>query len=241
MLPTLIYLGKIQMKKIISLIAVTVLFTSCQQDIQTNTPAFQAKQNDVFWKANDARVSIDTDGKMTISAYNQYETLTLETSSTDPGVYVLGTINQNNFATYSNDIDGFSDFYDTGLYSGPAFKVSSMINRGSAYQSNAAGAQTTGGSGSGLRVATQTTNGTVTAITVVARGIGYRPGDVVTIVGGNNNATFRVINIQQSNGEIEIEEIENGLFTGKYKFNAVNEQGEVITFSEGVFYKIPIG
>uniref|UniRef100_UPI004048AD56 DUF6252 family protein n=2 Tax=Flavobacterium TaxID=237 RepID=UPI004048AD56 len=58
------------MKKIISLIAVTVLFTSCQQDIQTNTPAFQAKQNDVFWRANDARVSIDTDGKMTISAYN---------------------------------------------------------------------------------------------------------------------------------------------------------------------------
>ena len=98
----------------------------------------------------------------------------------------------------------------------------------------------TGGSGSGLRVATQTTNGTVTAITVVARGVGYRPGDIVTIVGGNNNATFRVINIQQSNGEIEIEEVENGLFTGKYKFNAVNEEGQVITFSEGVFYKIPL-
>ena len=228
------------MKKIVSLFAIVVAFSSCQEDLQTNNPAFQAKQNDVYWRANDARVSIDEDGKMVITAYSQFETVTLETASTDPGIYVLGTTNQENFATYSNDVDGFSDYYDTGLYSGPAFKVSAMINRGTAYQANSAGAQTTGGSGSGLRVATQTTNGTVTAITVVARGVGYRPGDIITIVGGNNNATFRVINIQQSNGEIEIEEVENGLFTGTYKFNAVNEEGQVITFSEGVFYKIPL-
>jgi hypothetical protein len=90
-------------------------------------------------------------------------------------------------------------------------------------------------------VATQTTNGTVTSITVVARGLGYAPGDVITIVGGNNNATFRVVNIQQSNGEIEIEEVSNGLFTGTFKLNAVNSEGEVITFSEGHFYKVPLG
>lgn len=227
------------MKKIVSLFALVVAFSSCQEDLQTNNPAFQAKQNDVYWRASDARVSVDEDGRMIITAYNLYETVTLETSSTDPGVYVLGTTNQDNFASYSNEIDGFEDYYDTGLYTGPAFKVSGMINRGTGYQASA-GAQTTGGTGSGLRVATQTTNGTVTAITVVARGVGYTPGDVVTIVGGNNMASFRIINIQQSNGEIEIEEVENGLFTGTYKFNAVNENGEVITFSEGVFYKIPL-
>jgi hypothetical protein len=136
------------MKKIFSLLLVTILFTSCQQDIQTNTPSFQAKQNDVYWRANDARVSVDADGKMTITAYSQYETVTLETSSTDPGVYVLGTTNQNNFATYSNDVNNFSDFYDTGLYAGPAYKVSPMITRGTAYQANAAGAQTTGSNAS---------------------------------------------------------------------------------------------
>jgi hypothetical protein len=229
------------MKKLISLLAVAILLSSCEQDIQTNTPAFQAKKNDVFWRSNNAKVSIDVDGRMIISAYNQNETVTLKTASTVPGVYVLGTNNQDNFATYSNNINGFSDFYDTGLYSGPAFKVSSIISNGTAYLTNATGAQTTGGSGSGLRVATQATNGIVTSITVVSRGIGYRPGDLVTIVGGNNNATFRVLNTQQSNGEIEIEEVENGLFTGKYKFNAVNAAGDVINYSEGVFYKIPIG
>ena len=229
------------MKKLISLLAVAILLTSCEQDIQTNTPAFQAKKNDVFWRSNNAKVSIDVDGRMIITAYNQNETVTLKTASTVPGVYVLGTNNQDNFATYSNNINGFSDFYDTGLYSGPAFKVSSIISNGTAYLTNATGAQTTGGSGSGLRVATQATNGIVTSITVVSRGIGYRPGDLVTIVGGNNNATFRVLNTQQSNGEIEIEEVENGLFTGKYKFNAVNAAGDVINYSEWVFYKIPIG
>ena len=229
------------MKKLISLLAVAILLTSCEQDIQTNTPAFQAKKNDVFWRSNNAKVSIDVDGRMIITAYNQNETVTLKTASTVPVVYVLGTNNQDNFATYSDNINGFSDFYDTGLYSGPAFKVSSIISNGTAYLTNATGAQTTGGSGSGLRVATQATNGIVTSITVVSRGIGYRPGDLITIVGGNNNATFRVLNTQQSNGEIEIEEVENGLFTGKYKFNAVNAAGDVINYSEGVFYKIPIG
>jgi len=76
------------MKKLISLLAVAILLTSCEQDIQTNTPAFQAKKNDVFWRSNNAKVSIDVDGRMIITAYNQNETVTLKTASTVPGVYV---------------------------------------------------------------------------------------------------------------------------------------------------------
>ena len=66
-------------------------------------------------------------------------------------------------------------------------------------------------------------------------------GDLITIVGGGNNATFRVVNVQSSNGEITIEEVDNGLYTGKFKFNVVNASGDVVTFSEGVFYKVPLG
>jgi hypothetical protein len=90
-------------------------------------------------------------------------------------------------------------------------------------------------------VATETTNGIVTKITLVSRGIGYKSGDIITIIGGNNNARFKVINVQQSNGEIEITEVLNGQYSGKYKFNVVNETGDVITFSEGYFYKVPLG
>lgn len=229
------------MKKILSLIAVTVLFTACQQDIQTNTPAFQAKLNNVQWRANDARVSVDGDGGMTITAYTPYETVVLKSNASNVGTYILGTQDYlGNHASYANDLDGFEDFYNTAVVEGPAFKLSGMINGGTGY-SNVPGAQTTGGSGVGLRVATQTAAGAVTGVTVVARGEGYVAGDVVTVVGGGNNATFTVVNVQQSNGEITIEEVENGLYTGKFKFNVVNATGEVVTFSEGVFYKVPLG
>ena len=116
--------------------------------------------------------------------------------------------------------------------------MSDLISGGSAYIENPSGAQTIGGSGTGLRVVTEVVAGGVKKITVVARGEGYVAGDIVTIVGGNQNAKFRVVNVQQSNGEITIEEVKNGLFTGKFKFNVVNDQGDVVTFSEGVFYKI---
>jgi len=229
------------MKKLLSLIAATVLFTSCQEDIQTNTPAFQANFNNAAWRANDARVSIDETGAMTITAYTQFETVTLETSSANLGTYILGTDNTSNFAMYDFDSPDFSNSYDTSVFSGPAYKLSAIQSAGTGYVDNAVGAQTTGGSGSGLRVATRTTNGSVVAITLVSRGNGYRAGDLITIVGGNNNARFKVINVQQSNGEITITEVLDGKYTGKYKFNAVDEDGEVVTFSEGVFYKVPLG
>ena len=90
-----------KMKKLLSLIAATVLFTSCQEDIQTNTPAFQANFNNAEWRANDARVSIDETGAMTITAYTQYETVVLETSSSNLGTYILGTENTDNFVSYN--------------------------------------------------------------------------------------------------------------------------------------------
>jgi hypothetical protein len=114
------------------------------------------------------------------------------------------------------------------------------LTPGTGYTS-AAAAHTSGGSGSGLRLALTTLSGAVTKATVVSRGLGYVSGDVVTIQGGNNNATVRIENVQQSNGEITIEDISEGLFTGTFKLNATNADGEVITFSEGHFYKIPLG
>lgn len=50
----------------------------------------------------------------------------------------------------------------------------------------------TGGSGTGATVAVTTTAGAVTGITVVNPGIGYTAADVLTIVGGDNAATFTV-------------------------------------------------
>lgn len=218
-----------------------MIFYSCEQEIQSNTPGFQAKLNNIHWRANNATIAIDSDGRMTITAYTAYESVVLKSNAANVGKYILGTQDYfSNHASYTNNLQNVQQYYNTAAIEGPAFTLSNMITGGTGY-TNIQGAQTTGGSGVGLRVATQTNAGVVTAISILARGTGYQAGDIITIIGGNNNATFKILNVQSSNGEIIIEKVENGLYTGKFKFNAVNAFGEVVTFSEGWFYKIPLG
>jgi hypothetical protein len=231
------------MRKILSMLAIAAFFSSCEQDIQTNTPGFQAKLNDVQWRGINSRVAVDANGGMTITSYTPYETVELKTSATSVGTYLLGTQNTANFATYTsvaNSLSSFAGTFDTRVVEGPAYKLSDVLTAGTGYTS-AAAAHTSGGSGSGLRLALTTLSGAVTKATVVSRGLGYVAGDVITILGGNNNATLRIENVQQSNGEITIEDISGGLFTGTFKLNATNTNGEVVTFSEGHFYKVPLG
>ena len=229
------------MKNIIYLFLIPLVFSACTNDVQTNNPAFQAKFNDATWRANDARVSIDGEGRFVITAYTQYETVVLRTSSPDLGTYTLGTTNQDNYVSYDFDGQGIFSSHDTSLNLGPAYAISNIVNSGTGY-TNSNNSQTTPvtGSGSGLKLAIETnaTNGSITRVSIVSRGDGYVAGDLVSVIGGDNNATVRVLNTQQSNGEIVIEEIDNGKYTGTFKFNAVSDSGEVITFSNGVFYRV---
>ena len=228
------------MKKIVALLSVVLMMSSCTEEIKTNTPAFQAQFGEEVWRAKTVRVTPNENGGITITALTNYEQITLNTSSANAGTYYFGSTNADDFATYSFETDSDFGDYDTSIYEGPVYKIAGVVNPGSNYiQSN--NALTTGGSGSGLKVATVTgTAGTITDVNIVSRGDGYKAGDVVTIVGGDNNATIRVLNVQQSNGEIIIEKIENGTYTGTFKFSAVDELGEVVTFSQGVFYKAPL-
>jgi hypothetical protein len=229
------------MKKVIALFVGVMMVSSCTQDIETNDPAFQAKFDDAIWSANDARVFVDEDGSMTITAYTQFEELTLVTASTNPGTYVLGTTNQSNYAAYYFEGQGVVADYETSIFPGNVNKIASIVSGGFNYSNNSV-VLTSGGSGSGLKLAVETNNnGSVTKVNVVARGLGYVAGDEVTLLGGNGLAKVRILNVQQSNGEIIIESVDNGFFTGNFKFTAVNEEGDTVTFSQGKFYRIPMG
>jgi hypothetical protein len=228
------------MKNIVYLFAFAFSILSCTNDIKKNNPAMQAKVNDVVWRATDARITPNEEGGITITALTLNETITLNTNSNEPGTYIFGSTNQDNYVTYDLSISGVLSSFETSIYPGPAYKIANIVAAGSGYVSSN-NAQTTGGSGSGLKVSivANTTGGTVTNVDIVARGNGYKAGDLVTIVGGNNNATIRILNVQQSNGEVIIEKVEGGKYTGTFKFNAVDEDsGAVVTFSNGVFYKL---
>lgn len=83
-------------------------------------------------------------------------------------------------------------------------------------------------------------DGAIVKVSIVSRGDGYYPGDQVTLVGGDNNAIVRILNTQTSNGEIVVESVENGLFTGTFKFSATDGNGGSISFSDGSFYNLPL-
>ena len=228
------------MKNIIAILVCFVVLTSCVNETQINNPAFQAKLNNVEWKSKETTVTAETNGGFMITAVRGNETLVLKTSSRNVGTYILGTTNQADFASYT--ITGLASAlqtFSTDLYPGPVFSTR-KLTPGNGY-SNSETALTTGGSGSGLVYRITVNNiGGVATDTIKARGYDYFAGDIVTIEGGNNNATFRVLNVQQSNGEVVIESIENNTLTGTFKINMVDENGEVVTFSQGIFYKIPL-
>lgn len=312
------------MKKIVGLLSFCMILTSCSEEIKNNDPGFQAKKDNAFWRATDASAHVNDDGSLTITAYNSSSTLEeliLETTSTDPGTYLLGTANASNYASYYYEFAGEGFEYTTNLVEGPANEISDILNAGTSYENNGTASVTGGsgngaivkisldgesvsfvslvdrgsgyqegdiltvhggnddatfmvntvysngaiqtvelltggtsyenigtgaltetdGNGSGLRVAINVNDfGRVVSAYIVSRGDGYQAGDLITILGGDENATFRILNVQQSSGEVVIESVEGGRFTGSFNVNAVDDEGNTVSFSEGVFYHIPL-
>lgn len=233
------------MRKFLSLIAIAFLISSCTESVTFNDPGVQGLKDDYLWKANDARAYV-VNGGLTIEAYAPYEVLTLGTSSTNPGTYKLGTINSNNFATYVSSFYDDEIAYATIPTPGPVSNVT--VNNGGTGYASATSVAVTGGTGSGMSVnTTVNSTGQVTAVTLISRGNGYVAGDLVVVVGGNLNCKLRVVNVQNSNGEIEITEFDDVKMTvsGKFKFNAVKSNNsslgkEVINYQYGQFYNIKI-
>jgi hypothetical protein len=233
------------MKRILSLFVLAAAFTSCQEDLKSNNPGFQALKNDVMWKANDKRAYVSDSGQLTIKGLTQFEEVTLSTSSTAVGKYSLGTVNQNNIATYSLNLDGIVEQFATIAVPGPVSGIN-LVSGGTGYTTST-NSETTGGNGSGLMVATTVNNtGVITNVSIVSPGNDYKSGDIITIVGGNLNGRFRVNNVRNSNGEIEITEYNTSSMTisGKFKFNAANVNaplsGQAVNFQYGEFYQVPI-
>jgi hypothetical protein len=229
------------MKKIVQIFALILVMASCENDIKTNLPAFLGEKDNIAWRASDTKVTANPSGTITINAYKDNELVTL-TVPNSVGIHYLGTTTLGVNATYSSSNQQSLLFYETALIEGPVFKLQGVTIPGTGYAAlNGNNVTTTGGSGNGLTLKIQTnSSGAVTGATIVSRGIGYEPGDLITINGGNGNAKVTVLNVSKSNGEVVVEKIEGNLYSGTFKFNAVDEQGTVVNFNKGIFYKVPI-
>jgi len=229
------------MKKIVQIFALILVMASCENDIKTNLPAFLGEKDNIAWRASDTKVTANPSGTITINAYKDNELVTL-TVPNSVGIHYLGTTTLGVNASYSSSNQQSLLFYETALIEGPVFKLQGVTIPGTGYAAlNGNNVTTTGGSGNGLTLKIQTnSSGAVTGATIVSRGIGYEPGDLITINGGNGNAKVTVLNVSKSNGEVVVEKIEGNLYSGTFKFNAVDEQGTVVNFNKGIFYKVPI-
>jgi hypothetical protein len=229
------------MKKIAQIFALVFVLISCENDIKTNLPAFLGEKDNIAWRASDTKITANPSGTITINAYKDNELVTL-TVPNSLGIHYLGTTNQGVNATYSFSNQQSLVYYETAFIEGPVFKLQGVTTPGTGYAAlNGNNVTTSGGSGNGLTLKIQTnSSGAVTAATIASRGVGYEPGDIITVNGGNGNARVTVLNVSKSNGEVVIEKIEGNLYTGTFKFNVVNEQGTVVNFNKGIFYKVPI-
>lgn len=245
------------MKKIIFFFAASFLIFSCQDDVKVHDPGFQGYKDDVLYRAIGYSATKDSNGQIELSALAQEQELTLNIVSSDIGVYYLGTTNQLNKATYTSSFDNNELVYETAIFQGPVSKMNpTMQAAGSGYDSDCtlvdgnyncnSSHDTEGGSGMGLKVSViANASGGITSLRVASPGNNYLPGDLITVLGGDGLARCRVLNVEGSNGEIEITEITDTTISGIFKFNArkTNDNpfgNELVNFQYGEFYKLPI-
>ena len=230
------------MKKLLFIGIVSFIICSCSQEIKfNNEPGFLSQKNDQTWKAQSITAK-KTGNSLVIEVTNGLEKIFLNTSSTAVGTYTFGTNNVSNLAIFSQTIDGSNITYTTDVISGPVKSIESVVNTGENYVAGIANTTSTG-AGQGLRVKTNVTLGKVQSVDLVAPGLGYKSGDIITILGGNGNAKILIKDVIFSNGFVKITKNVGGIIEGEFLFTAKKNVyypllEDTVTFSKGYFYNL---
>lgn len=232
------------MKKIIgTFIVLSLFFASCSQELEMNNkPGFLSKKNGEVWKAETIKAK-KIGNALVIEVANGLDKIYLNASSTNAGTYHFGTSNYSNMGVFTQNIDGTVVTYVTSVVEGPVKSINGITNSGDFYVAGIANTTATTGVGQGLRVKTTVTSGKITKIDLVAPGLGYKSGDIITVLGGNGAAKIQIKDVMNSNGFIKIIENKAGIIKGEFQFTAKRNAthpfaDETVTISEGNFYNL---
>jgi hypothetical protein len=105
------------MKKYICLILLVFITVSCTEDIKFNNPAFQALKDNVFWRGQNYKAYLGTNGNVTIEGALGFEKIVLQTASSAEQTHILG-VDEASKASYSNTFPEQASFFSTGTNKG---------------------------------------------------------------------------------------------------------------------------
>jgi hypothetical protein len=99
----------LKMKKLILLALVFFTAFSCGDEVKFNSPAFQGDRENELWRAKAFSASIDTNGFLTITGTNNFETVKLTVPSVIESTFITGDID----VIEAEYTDGFGTIYST--------------------------------------------------------------------------------------------------------------------------------
>jgi len=91
------------MKKILHLILLLFVVSSCTEDVKFNNPAFQGLKDNVFWRANAYKAYRSTSDKMIIEGSLGFEKVVLQIPLPEEKTYILG-VDDIAIASYSSTL-----------------------------------------------------------------------------------------------------------------------------------------
>lgn len=105
------------MKKYFYFLFLILLLSSCTEDVKFNNPAFQTLKDNVFWRAQSYKASVDANENLIIEGAFGFEKVTLQTASITQKTYILGVDNISK-ASYTNTFTDQMAAFSTGANSG---------------------------------------------------------------------------------------------------------------------------
>lgn len=229
------------MKRLFSLIVILVAFSGCSDEVSVPAPGFQGFKDDVLWRGIDFKAYIYPDGHLRIVALEASEQVVLNFSDSEEGIYYLGSTDAGNSAEFTTTFNDQVVNYLTYDANGPILSINNpVLTAGTGYSVGVSIATTSMDGGTGMRVNTTVDdNGTVKGVTISSPGVGYEPGDIITVTGGDNNARFKITNA------LEITSFTEAGISGTFRFTAKNTFpspfiNDLVSFQHGAFENIPL-